>query len=74
MRLTKASKWGMTRRWGRRPSPAVTPRRGFCSEGTHDVRAIAPALHPAKAAPRRHASTMAAHTAVSRNVSAKYAG
>jgi len=44
------------------------------SDGTHDENAIAPALHPANAAPARQAETIASHTNVPRRVSAKNAG
>ena len=74
IREAKASKCGMTRKWGNSPRPSVPPSRGCRSDGTHDENAMAPALHPANAAPARHAATIASHTNVPRNVSAKKPG
>ncbi len=68
------SKCGMTRTWGRTPSPSTAPLRGWRSDGTQPDIAIAPALQPASAAPDCQAVRIASHTGVPRRVSARCTG
>ena len=65
------SKCGRTRSHGSTPSPGSGSRSGARTAGTQSVRAIAPAEHPASAAPARQAASMAAQTRVPRRVRAR---
>ena len=68
------SKCGRTRSHGSTPSPGSGARAGDRTAGTQSVSAIAPAEHPASAAPDRQAASMAAQTRVPRKVRARNCG
>ena len=64
----------MTRNLGTTPRPDPSLPVGRRKFGTQEVSAMAPALHPARAAPARHSSAMAAQTRVPRSESATWVG
>ncbi|MGD0242633.1 MAG: hypothetical protein ABSB59_20205 [Streptosporangiaceae bacterium] len=71
---TIRSKCGRTRRCGSTPRPGSGSLGGSRTAGTQSVSAIAPAEHPASAAPARQAASMAAQTRVPRSVRARNRG
>ena len=58
----------------KQPEPGLAAVGRVRRSGTWSAIAIAPALHPASAAPPSHAATIACHRAVSRSVFASSVG